>query len=93
MRRQHLKKLVLDGYSLETDKAKELIQELVFEYYYDRNDMDFDTAIDELKGDLLLLEQIEHYERCLILKDILDRFESIPDEEVRRDNPDVEEDM
>ena len=55
--------------------------------------MDFDTAIDELKGDLLLLEQIEHYERCLILKDILDRFESIPDEEVRRDNPDVEEDM
>jgi|TARA_R110000772_G_scaffold29792_1_gene74274 hypothetical protein len=75
MRRQHLKKLVLDGYSLEDDKAKELIQELVFEYYYDRNDMDFDTAIDELKGDLILLEQVEHYERCLILKDILDRFE------------------
>lgn len=75
MRRQHLKKLVLDGYSLEDDKAKELIQELVFEYYYDRNDMDFDTAIDELKGDLILLEQDEHYERCLILKDILDRFE------------------
>ncbi len=75
MRREHLKKLVLDGYSLEDDKAKELIQELVFEYYYDRNDMDFDTAIDELKGDLILLEQIEHYERCLILKDILDRFE------------------
>jgi len=75
MRREHLKKLVLDGYSLEDDKAKELIQELVFEYYYDRNDMDFDTAIDELKGDLILLEQVEHYERCLILKDILDRFE------------------
>jgi recombinational DNA repair protein RecR len=47
----------------------------------------------ELNEDIAAMEQMEQYERCHILKDILDRFESISDEEVRRDNTNVEEDM
>ncbi len=75
MRRQKLKDLVLDGYLLEKDEAKELIQEIIFAYYYDRNDMEFEIAIEEIKMDMIYYEDEENFERCAVLKDILDRFE------------------
>jgi hypothetical protein len=58
-----------------TQAEKELAQELVFEYYYDRNDMDFEIAIEEIIHDIVRLEEHEQYERCQMLKDILERFE------------------
>jgi hypothetical protein len=64
-----------DTYPYISQEDKELAQEMVFEYYYDRNDMDLDLALDEIRGDIYRLEVSEQYERCLMLKDILDRFE------------------
>ena len=75
MRRNHLGQLVLDGYLMMSEFEKEEIMEYVFQYYYDRNDMDLDTALDELHGDLAIYEDQEEYERCALLKDIIDRFE------------------
>lgn len=75
MRRNKIKNLVLDGYLLENNEAKELIQEIIFGYYYDRNDMEFEIAIEEIKMDMIHYEDKENFERCSVLKDILDRFE------------------
>mgnify|MGYP003625269938 FL=1 len=75
MRRNKLKNLVLDGYLLENDEAKELIQEIIFGYYYDRNDMEFEIAIEEIKMDMIHYQDEENFERCAVLKHILDRFE------------------
>jgi hypothetical protein len=54
---------------------KERCQETVFEYYYDRNNMQLEEALDEIASDITRLESTEQYERCLLLKDILERFE------------------
>tara|TARA_R110000824_G_scaffold350481_2_gene537427 strand:+ start:73 stop:363 length:291 start_codon:yes stop_codon:yes gene_type:complete len=91
--RQKLTQLVVDSYASESLEIKEEIQNMLFVYYYDRNEQDFYGAMQELNEDIALMEGMEQYERCHILKDILDRFESISDEEVRRDNTNVEEDM
>lgn len=53
MRRNHLGQLVLDGYLMMSESEKEDIMEYVFRYYYDRNDMNLDTALDEILGDLV----------------------------------------
>ena len=92
-KRQKLTQLVVDSYASESPEIKEEIQNMLFVYYYDRNEQDFHGAMQELNEDIAAMEQMEQYERCHILKDILDRFESISDEEVRRDNTNVEEDM
>ena len=75
MRRNHLGQLVLDGYLMMSQSEKEDIMEYVFQYYYDRNDMNLDTALDEILGDLVIYEYQEEYERCALLKDIIERFE------------------
>ena len=75
MRRRKLNTLVYNEYPSATQSEKEVLQEMVFTYYYDRNDMDFDLAIVEIQEDLYFLEKSEEYERCLMLKDILERFE------------------
>ena len=75
MRRRRLKELDLDHYPMMTLTEKETAQELVFQYYYDRNDMDIEVALDEINGDIYMLQEQEMYERCAILKDILERFE------------------
>lgn len=75
MRRNHLGQLVLDGYLMMSESEKDEIMEYVFQYYYDRNDMDLDSALDELLGDLAIYEDQEEYERCALIKDIIDRFE------------------
>ena len=67
--------MVYDNYPTCSQADKEEAQERVFEYYYDRNDMDLDLALEEIAADLIRLEDTEQYERCLMLKDILERFE------------------
>jgi len=75
MRRRKLNTLVYNEYPAATQSEKEVLQEMVFTYYYDRNEMDFDLAIAEIQEDLYFLEKSEEYERCLMLKDIIERFE------------------
>ena len=75
MRRNKLKQLMYSNYTTNSQDDKELAQELVFEYYYDRNESDLDLALDEIRGDLVAYEEAEQYERCQMLKDILARFE------------------
>ena len=75
MRRRRLNQLKLDTYPMMTQAEKEWAQETVFELYYDRNGMWLDAALSEIHEDIMCLEEQERYERCQILKDILDRFE------------------
>ena len=75
MRRRKLNRIVYDNYPTCSQADKEEAQERVFEYYYDRNDMDLDLALEEIATDLIRLEDTEQYERCQMLKDILERFE------------------
>ena len=75
MRRRKLSQLFFNNYHNETHENREKCQEMVFEYYYDRNDMDLELAIEEIRDDLTRLVEHERYERCALLKDILDRFE------------------
>ena len=56
-------------------EERDAAQEMVFSYYYDRNDSDLDVALSEIEGDIARLEKVEQYERCAMLKDILERFE------------------
>jgi len=63
------------NYPNETQEEQERCQEVVFEYYYDRNDCQLEIALDEIRSDILILEQHERYERCLLLNHILQRFE------------------
>ena len=37
--------------------------------------MDLELAIEEIRADIVRLVEHERYERCALLKDILDRFE------------------
>jgi len=73
MRRRRLAQLQLDLYIYMTAQEKEEHQERVFTYYYDRNNMDIESAIEELETDLIVLEEQEQYERCALLRDVLDR--------------------
>lgn len=75
MRRRKLSQLVYDNYPMCNQAEKELAQELVFQFYYDRNEMDLESALQEIQVDIVRLEEHEQYERCAMLKDILDRFE------------------
>jgi len=75
MRRRRLAQLQLDLYPQMSMEEKQDQQELVFVYYYDRNGEHLESALMEIREDLIQLELNEKYERCLILKDILDRFE------------------
>ena len=74
MRRRRLTQFNLNHYPDSTPEEKEEMQESVFTYYYDRNDMDIESAIEEIENDLLVLELQEQFERCQLLKDVLDRF-------------------
>ena len=75
MRRRKLNSILYDNYPLLNEDEKDAAQEMVFSYYDDRNDSDLDVALSEIEGDIARLEQVEQYERCAMLKDILERFE------------------
>ena len=64
-----------DNYAKEDESSKEALQEVVFEIYYQRNDHELELTLEEIRADIIRLVHIERYERCQMLKDILDRFE------------------
>lgn len=74
-RKKRLTQALFDNYLLETIDNKLKCQDVVFEYYYERNDFEIELTLEEIREDLIRLEHHEQYERCLMLKDILDRFE------------------
>ena len=75
MRRKKLDRIVYDDYLNASIEDQEQLQERVFEYYYDRNDCNLDKALYEIASDIIRLESTEQYERCAMLKHILERFE------------------
>lgn len=71
---QWLKKR-LANYPNESHVSKQECQEAVFRIYYGSNDFDVELALEAIRMDIGLLAKQEHYERCQMLKDILERFE------------------
>ena len=74
-RRKRLTQALFDNYLIETIENRLKCQDVVFEYYYERNDFEIELTLEEIREDITRLELHEQYERCLMLKDILDRFE------------------
>lgn len=74
-RKRRLTQALFDNYINESQENKQKCQELVFEIYFERNDADVELAIEEIRADIIRLEYTEQYERCAMLKDILDRLE------------------
>ena len=74
-RKKRLTQALFDNYIKETEDNRLKCQDVVFEIYYERNDFEIELTLEELREDLVRLEDHEQYERCLMLKDILDRFE------------------
>lgn len=64
-----------DNYIHEDQDSKDHCQDLVFDIYYERNDFEIELTLEEIREDIIRLEHTERYERCQMLKDILDRFE------------------
>jgi hypothetical protein len=74
-RKRRLTQALFDNYINESQENKQKCQELVFEIYFERNMADVELAIEEIRADIIRLEYTEQYERCAMLKDILDRLE------------------
>ena len=74
-RRLRLTAKLFDNYIGETEENQIICQEVVLDFYYKRNNKDMVLTFEEIKNDILSLELQEQYERCLLLKDILDNFE------------------
>ena len=64
-----------DNYLRESEQSRLECQDLVFDVYYERNDFEIELTLEELREDITRLEKTERYERCQMLKDIIDRFE------------------
>lgn len=68
----------MDHYPNEPEDIKRMLQLLVLDIYAGRNRGDDDDTFLEIMMDIKRFEEEEKYERCLLLKDILIRFERIP---------------
>lgn len=64
-----------ENYINESIETKEHCQDLLFEIYYERNDFEIELTLEEIRDDMIRLAHAERYERCQMLKDILQRFE------------------
>ena len=64
-----------DNYLRESEQSRLECQDLGFEIYFERNDFEIELTLEELREDITRLEKTERYERCQMLKDIIDRFE------------------
>ena len=64
----------ISDYINQPDEVKEMCRDYVFNTYLSRSDGDYNEALDHIIGDMHLLESIEEYESCLILKEILQDF-------------------
>ena len=65
----------LSNYLNEEQTVKEMCRDFVFNRYLERSDYNYEDALDTIVGDMIILESLERFERCQILKDILEEFE------------------
>ena len=65
----------LTNYLKEEEIVKEMCRDFVFNRYLERADYSYEDALDTITGDMYILERLERFERCQILKDILIDFE------------------
>ena len=65
----------LSNYLNEEQTVKEMCRDFVFNRYLERSDYNYEDALDAIVGDMIILESLERFERCQILKDILEEFE------------------
>ena len=75
MQRKKNTSRLFDNYINETIEVKEECQEMMFYYYWERNGEDMVITMENIRRDISKLLKLEHYERCQMLKDIIDRFE------------------
>ena len=75
MQRRKNSPRLFDNYINESIEIKEGCQEMVFYYYWDRNNSDMVATMQDIRRDISKLLKLEQYERCQLLKDIIDRFE------------------
>ena len=66
---------LFDNYIHESEANRLICQNVLFEYYFLSNDEDVELAIEHIRADIPKLEAQQKYERCLMLKHILERFE------------------
>lgn len=66
---------IFANYIYENDDVQELCQEVVFKWYLDKHENDYADLFYDIREEIELLESLELYERCKLLKDIIDRFE------------------
>lgn len=64
-----------NNYTNEDPQTRKHLGDLLFQLYYHRNDSEIELTLEEIRWDIQRLEVAERYERCQMLKDILDRFE------------------
>ena len=65
----------LRNYLKENYVVQEHCREFVFNAYLIKNDHNIEDALDNIRGDIMILEENERYERCALLNDILKDFE------------------
>ncbi len=62
------------NYINEDIEVKETCRNYIFNIYLLKNDDDYDATIEHITTDLITLENIEQYETCSLLNDILNEF-------------------
>tara|TARA_R110000782_G_scaffold76857_1_gene152786 strand:+ start:261 stop:485 length:225 start_codon:yes stop_codon:yes gene_type:complete len=70
-----LKQLKRSNYTVISQADKDLYQEVAFAHYYESNGSDLVITLNKIRDLLIEYTEAEQYERCELLKDILDRFE------------------
>lgn len=66
---------IFENYIFENQDVKDLCQEVVFKWYVDKHEGDTADLWFDLHSELEMLEELEMYERCALIKDIINRFE------------------
>ncbi len=62
------------NYINEDIEVKETCRNYIFNIYLLKNDDDYEATIEHITADLITLENIEQYETCAMLNDILKDF-------------------
>jgi len=66
---------LLSNYIHESESIKETCREYIFNKYYEKNDMFINKTLEDIRMDLVYLENAEEFEHCQLLNDILKEFE------------------
>ena len=75
MAKQRLRNQIFENYIYENQDVRDLCQEVVYKWYLDKHHGDKADLWFDIKGELELMEELEEYERCALLNDIIKRFE------------------